>query len=165
MDIYVGNLSFQMAESTLQDLFSEFGEVKSVKIITDKMTGKSKGFAFVTMDNEEEANAAVEQLNGRDVNGRNIIVNQARPKTEGDYKPSSGGSRGGSGGGYGGGSRSGGSGGSGYGGGGNRGGSGGGGGYGGGGNRGGSGGSGGGGRGGRGGYGDSSSDDSYNKWS
>ena len=155
MDIYVGNLSFQMAESTLQDLFSEFGEVKSVKIITDKMTGKSKGFAFVTMDNEEEANAAVEQLNGRDVNGRNIIVNQARPKTEGDYKPSSGGSRGGSGGGYGGGNRSGGSG---YGGGGNRGGSGGG--YGGGGgNRGGS----GGGRGGRSGYGDS--DDSYNKWS
>jgi RNA recognition motif-containing protein len=156
MDIYVGNLSFQMAESTLQDLFSEFGEVKSVKIITDKMTGKSKGFAFVTMDNEEEANAAVEQLNGRDVNGRNIIVNQARPKTEGDYKPSSGGSRGGSGGGYGGGNRSGGSG---YGGGGNRGGSGGGYGGGGGGNRGGS----GGGRGGRSGYGDS--DDSYNKWS
>ena len=152
MDIYVGNLSFQMAESTLQELFSEFGEVKSVKIITDKMTGKSKGFAFVTMDNEEEANAAVEQLNGRDVNGRNIIVNQARPKTEGDYKPS-GGSRGGSGGGYGGGGNRGGSGG-GYGGGGNRGG------YGGGGNRGGG---NSGGRGSRGGYGDS--DDSYgNKW-
>lgn len=160
MDIYVGNLSFQMAENTLQDLFSEFGEVKSVKIITDKMTGKSKGFAFVTMENEEEANRAVEQLNGRDVNGRNIIVNQARPKTEGDYKSSGGGgSRGGysgggnrgGGGGYGGGNRGGGGG---YGGGGDRGG------YGGGGNRGG--GNDRGGRGGRGGY---DSDDSFDKWS
>jgi RNA recognition motif-containing protein len=101
MDIYVGNLSFQLSESDLQDLFQEYGEVKSVKIITDKMTGKSKGFAFVSMANDEEATRAVEQLNNRQVSGRNLVVNQARPKTEDSGSGHSGG-------GYGGGGRSGG---------------------------------------------------------
>src|SRR2546430_927238 len=108
MDIYVGNLSFGLTENQLEDLFKEFGEVSSVKIVTDRNTGRSKGFAFVAMANDEEAQRAVEQLNGRDVNGRNIIVNQARPKTEnsgfgggggGGYR-SGGGNRGGGGGGY-----------------------------------------------------------------
>ena len=65
MDIYVGNLAFQLSESELQELFQEFGEVKSVKIISDKMTGKSKGFAFVTMENDTEAQAAIDNLHGR----------------------------------------------------------------------------------------------------
>jgi RNA recognition motif-containing protein len=106
MDIYVGNLAFQLSESELQELFQEFGEVKSVKIISDKMTGKSKGFAFISMENDTEAQAAIDQLHGRQVHGRNLIVNQARPKTEnaggggygggGGYNKSSGGSGGGS---------------------------------------------------------------------
>jgi len=82
MDIYVGNLAFQFSESDLQSLFQEYGEIKSVKLISDKMTGKSKGFGFVTMENETEAQAAIDKLNGTSVEGRNIIVNQARPKTE-----------------------------------------------------------------------------------
>jgi len=101
MDIYVGNLAFQLTETELQELFQEFGEVKSVKIISDKMTGKSKGFAFVTMENDEEGQAAIDKLNGTQAHGRNLIVNQARPKTENP----------GGGGGYGGGGRSGGGGG------------------------------------------------------
>ncbi len=96
MDIYVGNLAFQFSESDLQSLFQEYGEIKSVKLISDKMTGKSKGFGFVTMDNETEAQAAIDKLNGTAVEGRNIIVNQARPKTE---NSGGGGGRGGYGGG------------------------------------------------------------------
>ena len=108
MDIYVGNLAFQFTESDLQELFQEFGEIKSVKLISDKVTGKSKGFGFVTMDDETAANAAIEKLNGSAIAGRNIVVNQARPKTE----------NAGGGGGYGGGGSRGGGGGSRYGGGG-----------------------------------------------
>jgi RNA recognition motif-containing protein len=108
MDIYVGNLAFQLTEAELQELFQEFGEVKSVKIISDKMTGKSKGFAFISMENDTEGQAAVDGLHGRQVHGRNLIVNQARPKTEngggGGYSGGGGGGgyKGG-GGGYGGG--------------------------------------------------------------
>jgi RNA recognition motif-containing protein len=100
MDIYVGNLAFQFAESDLQELFQEFGEIKSVKLISDKVTGKSKGFGFVTMDDDTAAQAAIDKLNGSAIGGRNIVVNQARPKTEnaggGGY--GGGGNRGGGGG-------------------------------------------------------------------
>ena len=94
MDIYVGNLSFQFSETDLQDLFQEFGEIKSVKLISDKISGKSKGFGFVTMENDTEAQAAIDKLNGTAVEGRNIIVNQARPKTENTGGGGGGGYRG-----------------------------------------------------------------------
>ncbi len=102
MDIYVGNLTYQFSEAELQDLFKEFGEIKSAKLILDKDTGKSKGFGFVTMDNDTEAQAAIDKLNGTPVNGRDIIVNQARPRTEnagrsGGFGGGGGGSRGGGG--------------------------------------------------------------------
>jgi|SRR6185437_6383086 len=82
MDIYVGNLTYQFSEAELQDLFKEFGEIKSAKLILDKDTGKSKGFGFVTMENDTEAQAAIDKLNGTPLNGRDIVVNQARPRTE-----------------------------------------------------------------------------------
>lgn len=80
MNIYVGNLSFKSDESDLKKLFEEFGPVASAKIITDKYSGRSRGFAFVEMENDDEAKAAIEALNGKEVNEREIIVNQARPK-------------------------------------------------------------------------------------
>ena len=98
MNIYVGNLSYQTTEDELRDLFAEFGDVVSAKLIVDKFTGQSKGFGFVEMSNNSEAQKAIDELNGRDVNGRSITVNQARPRQER--------SRGGGGGrGYGGGNR------------------------------------------------------------
>ena len=114
MDIYVGNLPFQMTESALEEIFQPYGAVKTVKIVTDKMTGRSKGFGFVTMDNDEEGQRAIDQLHGSEVSGRNIIVNQAKPRTEGEGRSSGGGggyNRGGGGGGY---NRGGGGGGGGY---------------------------------------------------
>jgi RNA recognition motif-containing protein len=83
MNIYVGNLSFKVKESDLKEIFEEYGEVSSVKIITDKYSGKSKGFAFVDMQNDDEAKNAIEELNGTEVNERAIVVNEARPKPEG----------------------------------------------------------------------------------
>ena len=99
MNIYVGNLSYQTTEDELGDLFAEFGDVVSAKLIVDKFTDQSKGFGFVEMSNNSEAQKAMDELNGRDVNGRSITVNQARPRQER--------SRGGGGGGrgYGGGNR------------------------------------------------------------
>jgi RNA recognition motif-containing protein len=98
MNIYVGNLSYQTTEDELRDLFAEFGDVVSAKLIVDKFTGQSKGFGFVEMSNNSEAQKAMDELNGRDVNGRSVTVNQARPRQER--------SRGGGGGrGYGGGNR------------------------------------------------------------
>ena len=98
MNIYVGNLSYQTTEDELRDLFAEFGDVVSAKLIVYKFTGQSKGFGFVEMSNNSEAQKAMEELYGRDVNGRSITVNQARPRQER--------SRGGGGGrGYGGGNR------------------------------------------------------------
>ena len=97
MNIYVGNLSYQTTEDELRDLFAEFGDVVSAKLIVDKFTGQSKGFGFVEMSNNSEAQKAMDELNGRDVNGRSITVNQARPRQER--------SRGGGGRGYGGGNR------------------------------------------------------------
>jgi RNA recognition motif-containing protein len=82
MNIYVGNLSYTLEESELQDAFAEFGEVSSVKILTDRETGRSRGFGFVEMPNQAEGEAAVAQLNGKDVGGRALRVNEARPREE-----------------------------------------------------------------------------------
>ena len=123
--LYVGNLAFQTTSQDLQDLFAQAGTVESAQVIEDRDTGRSKGFGFVEMASDDEAAAAIEQFNGKDLAGRTLTVNEARPREN----RSGGGGRG-----FGGGGNRGG----GYGGGGNRGG------YGGGGNRGGGGGGGGG---------------------
>ena len=83
MNIYVGNLDYGLQESELEQIFREYGEVASVKIIKDKYTGKAKGFGFVEMPDDGEATNAIEELNGKDVNGRQMKVNKARPRTEG----------------------------------------------------------------------------------
>jgi RNA recognition motif-containing protein len=109
MKLYVGNLSFSTTEDTLQAEFGAHGQVEEVAVITDRDTGRPRGFAFVTMNNDSEARAAIEALNGTEVDGRTITVNEARPKTEGG---GGGGARGGyRGGGGGGGGRGGGGGG------------------------------------------------------
>jgi RNA recognition motif-containing protein len=82
MDIYVGNLHYKVDEDVLKEIFEEYGEVSSVKIVTDNVTRKSKGFGFVTMNDENSAKQAIEELNEGELMGRKIIVNQARPKTE-----------------------------------------------------------------------------------
>jgi RNA recognition motif-containing protein len=92
--IYVGNLSYQMTEGDLSNLFEQVGQVDSVNIITDRDTGRSKGFAFVEMSGED-ADKAIAQLNGTEVGGRSLTVNEARPREE----RAGGGSRGGYGGG------------------------------------------------------------------
>ncbi len=87
MNIYVGNLSYKVEESELKELFEEFGEVTSVKIITDKYSGRSKGFGFIEMTNEDEAKAAINELNGKEIDGRQVVVNIARPRrTDDDRK-------------------------------------------------------------------------------
>jgi RNA recognition motif-containing protein len=78
--MYVGNLAFQSTEDDIQELFSQFGEVKSVNLITDRETGRSRGFAFVEMP-ESEADAAMQGLDGTSFEGRNLKVNEARPRT------------------------------------------------------------------------------------
>jgi RNA recognition motif-containing protein len=80
MNIYVGNLSYKVSDNDLQEVFEEFGEVSSAKVITDRETGRSKGFAFVEMENEEDAQAAIDELDGAELDGRTIKVNKARPK-------------------------------------------------------------------------------------
>lgn len=82
MNIYIGNLSYQVKEDELQKVFEEYGTVVSAKIIMDKFSGKSKGFAFVEMENEEEGKLAIEELNGVELSGRQIIVNVAKPRKE-----------------------------------------------------------------------------------
>ena len=102
MNIYVGNLSWNLKDQDLQDLFSSHGEVTSAKIVLDKFTNRSKGFGFVEMANDDEAQAAISALNGTEVDGRNIVVNESRPKeggSGGGFKKRSFGN-GGSGGGY-----------------------------------------------------------------
>ena len=79
MNIYVGNLNYSLQEEELKEVFAEFGEVASVKIIKDKVTGRSKGFGFIEMENDKEANNAIQELNGVEVKGRNLKVNQAKP--------------------------------------------------------------------------------------
>lgn len=144
--MYVGNLSYDVTQEELQALFEAHGAVSDVFIVKDRESGRPRGFAFVTMETKESMDAAIEALNGADFMGRNLAINEARPREE---RPSGGGG----GGGYGGGGRGGNGGGGGYGGGGRGGDRGGRGGNGGGGDRGGRGGNGGGGdRGGRGGW-------------
>jgi len=82
MNIYVGNLSYDTSENDLKNVFGEHGTVSKVNIIMDKMTGKSKGFAFVEMENDAEGQKAVDELNDADLNGRNLKVNLARPREE-----------------------------------------------------------------------------------
>jgi len=82
MNIYVGNLAYSVSESDLKDVFSEFGEVESATIITDKFSGQSKGFGFVEMPNNSEADSAIKALNETDMKGRSIKVNQAKPRGE-----------------------------------------------------------------------------------
>ena len=128
MNIYVGNLSWSMTDDDLMNLFTEHGTVTSAKILKDKMNGRSKGFGFVEMEDDEAAKAAIVALNEVEIQGRKLIVNESQPRAEGDrpkrsfggggggggYKKSGGGGYGGGGGNRGGGG--------GYGGGGNRGG-------------------------------------------
>lgn len=85
MNIYVGNLDFRLSEDDLEKVFSEFGAVESVNIISDKFSGRSKGFGFVTMEDKEEGLKAIEELHGTTLNDRDMVVNEARPKKE-DYK-------------------------------------------------------------------------------
>ena len=99
MKIYVGNLSYETTEEDLQQEFVAFGEVTSVSVITDKYTGRPKGFAFVEMASKSEAEAAITGLNGKMLKDRTVVVNEARPRTDNR----SGGFGGGRGGGYGGG--------------------------------------------------------------
>ena len=84
--IYVGNLSFQTTETDLRNMFGEFGQVESVQIITDRDTGRAKGFGFVQMADDAAAEKAIVQLNGKGVGGRNLTVNEARPMEKGDFK-------------------------------------------------------------------------------
>ena len=82
MNIYVGNLSFNATEEQLSQSFGAFGKVATVNIIKDKFTGQSRGFGFVEMPDQAEATAAINGLNGTDLNGRTLNVNEARPRTE-----------------------------------------------------------------------------------
>ncbi|HOQ89679.1 MAG TPA: RNA-binding protein [Candidatus Hydrogenedentes bacterium] len=82
MNIYVGNLSYQTTDDSLREAFEAFGEVSSARVIMDRETGRSRGFGFVEMPSKDEGNAAIAALNGRDLDGRSITVNEARPKEE-----------------------------------------------------------------------------------
>src|SRR3954447_13701518 len=122
--LYVGNLAFQTTSQELQELFAQAGTVESASVVEDRMTGRSRGFAFVEMSSKEEAASAIDQFNGKEVGGRALKVNEAKPRESGGGGRGGyggGGGRNGGGGGYGGGGgRNGGGGGGGYGGGGNR---------------------------------------------
>lgn len=83
MKLYVGNLSYNTTEDELRDIFAAYGQPDSVKVITDRDTGRSKGFGFVEFANDQEARAAISGLNGKDVGGRALTVNEARPREEG----------------------------------------------------------------------------------
>ena len=82
MNIYLGNIAWSMTEDTVEALFAEFGTVSSVKIITDKYSGRSKGFGFVEMDDDAAAQTAIDALNDSEHDGRNLRVNQARPRED-----------------------------------------------------------------------------------
>ena len=87
MKLFVGNLPFSMTQEDLEALFGESGAVTSVNVITDRFSGKSRGFGFVEMENQEEAQAAIERLNGSDLQGRPLTVNEARPQRERSQGP------------------------------------------------------------------------------
>ncbi|MFZ1728581.1 MAG: RNA-binding protein [Bacteroidota bacterium] len=82
MNLYVGNLTYQMTDDDLRNAFSAYGEVSSAKVIMDRETGRSKGFGFVEMPNDEEGAAAIKALDNTEIGGRSIKVNEARPRTE-----------------------------------------------------------------------------------
>ena len=103
MNIYVGNLSFDETETSLESTFSQHGEVTSARVITDRESGRSRGFGFVEMPNQSEAEAAISALGGKEMNGRALTVNEAKPRE--DRGGGGGGGRGGYGGGGGGGGR------------------------------------------------------------
>lgn len=105
MKIYVGNLPFDTSEDQLRQAFEAFGQVSEVNIVMDRETGRPRGFAFVEMSQATEANAAITGLNGQNFNGRNLNVNEARPRPEGGGGGGFRGGRGGGGGGRGGGGR------------------------------------------------------------
>ena len=84
MNIYVGNIAFSMTEDDLRQAFEAFGEVSRATILKDKMTNRSRGFGFVEMPNQEEGQKAVQELNGKEMNGRALNVSEARPRTEGN---------------------------------------------------------------------------------
>ena len=88
--VYVGSLSFDTTEDSLKDLFAQAGKVDSVSIIIDKFSGRSKGFAFVEMSSEEEAKKAIEMFNGKELDGRNIVVDEAKPMADKPFKKFSG---------------------------------------------------------------------------
>ncbi|HEY9165293.1 MAG TPA: RNA-binding protein [Candidatus Kryptonia bacterium] len=94
MNIYVGNISRELSEDELREAFAAFGQVSTVNIIKDKFTGEYRGFAFVEMPVKEEAQAAINGLNGKDLKGRALNVNEARPRTD-DRRGGGGGGRGG----------------------------------------------------------------------
>ena len=103
--LYVGNLSYNIRDDDLQQAFAQFGTVNSAKVMMDRDTGRSKGFGFVEMGSDPEAQAAINAMNGQALDGRAIVVNEARPREErpGGYRGGGGGGYGGGGGGYGGG--------------------------------------------------------------
>jgi cold-inducible RNA-binding protein len=103
--LYVGNLGYGITDSDLSKMFEAHGTVESAQIIMDRDTGRSKGFGFVEMKTDQEAQAAIAALNGKDSGGRALTVNEAKPKTEGGGRGGAGGGRGGYGGGGGGGRR------------------------------------------------------------
>ena len=102
MNIYVGNLSWTMTDDDLSNLFTQYGSVTSAKILKDKMNGRSKGFGFVEMEDDEAARTAISNLNETEVQGRKLIVNESQPRQEGEggFKKRSGGGGYGGGGGY-----------------------------------------------------------------
>ena len=97
MEIYVGNLPFSAQENDIMDLFSNHGSVRQVKLIIDRESGRSKGFAFVSMDNSDEGKVAIEAVNGHELDRRNLVVNEARERKQ-NTRPSGGSSSGGGGG-------------------------------------------------------------------
>jgi RNA recognition motif-containing protein len=105
MNIFVGSLPFSIEEADLRESFEAYGAVDSVKIITDKFTGRSKGFGFVEMPSDDDAQKAIDELNGATVQGRTIVVNKSEPKPEGERKSFNNNRGGDSRGGYGGNSR------------------------------------------------------------
>ena len=80
MNIYVGNLDYKVTEDDLENVFSKYGSISSSSVITDKYSGRSKGFGFITMDDDEEAKKAIEELNETQLESRNIVVNEAKPR-------------------------------------------------------------------------------------
>ncbi|MBI1368057.1 MAG: RNA-binding protein [Planctomycetes bacterium] len=101
-NIYVGNLNFKTTQESLEAAFGQYGQVDRVNLITDRETGRPRGFAFVEMANDDEAKRAIEELNGKDLEGRTLTVNEARPRQERGGGGGGGGGRGGYGGGRGG---------------------------------------------------------------